>query len=161
LKFARYLSAQDKGLKEFAKDGYVAADGDVWADKPELLLYSGAMNRVAIDDTVNQFEQREGVQVTRVFNGCGILVAQMKARGRPDASLTGDKSFVPPVQDLFPDPPLEVSDSEIILLLPKGNPKNLHTLADLVTPGLRVGLANAEQSTLGALTKRLLEQGGI
>jgi len=161
LKFARYLSARDKGLKEFAQDGYVPADGDAWAEKPELVLYSGAMNRVAVEETINQFEHREGVQVTRVFNGCGILVAQMKAGGRPDAYLTCDKSFVPPVQELFPEPPLEMSDSEIILLVPKGNPKNLHTLADLAAPGLRIGLANAEQSTLGALTQRLLEQDGI
>jgi ABC-type molybdate transport system substrate-binding protein len=101
------------------------------------------------------------VQVTRIFNGCGILVAQMKAGGRPDAYLTCDKSFVPPVQDMFPEPPVEMSDSEIIILVPKGNPKNIRALADLAGLGLRVGVANPEQSTLGALTKRLLEQGGI
>jgi len=161
LRFARYLGARDKGLTEFARLGYEPADGDVWAETPELVLYSGAMNRVAVDETLRQFEQREGVRITRIYNGCGILVAQMKAGGRPDAYLTCDRSFVPPVADLFPEPPVEVSDSRIVILTPKGNPKNLRTLADLAQKGLRVGVANAEQSTLGALTRRLLEQEGI
>jgi len=37
----------------------------------------------------------------------------------------------------------------------------IQSLADLAKPGLRVGVANPEQSTLGALTRRLLEQGKI
>ena len=161
LKFARYLSARDKGLKQFEVDGFITVQGDVWAEKPELVLYSGAMNRVAIEDTIRRFEEREGVQVTRIYNGCGILVAQMKAGGRPDAYLTCDKSFLPPVQELFPEPAVELSDSDIVILVPKGNPKSIHTLADLSKPGLRIGLANPEQSTLGALTQRLLQQCGI
>ena len=158
LRFARYLSARDKGLRQFAQWHFVPAEGDEWEETPELLLYSGAMNRVAVDDTLRRFEQREGVRVTRVYNGCGILVAQIKAGGRPDAYLTCDQSFVPPVADLFPGAPIQMSDSAIVILVPKGNPRNIRSLADLARPGLRVGVANPEQSTLGALTRRLLEQ---
>ncbi len=161
LRLARYLSARDRGLPEFSRRGYDVEDGDDWAETPELVLYSGAMNRVAVEQTIQGFERREGVRITRVYNGCGILVAQMKAGGRPDAYLTCDASFVPPVAELFQGTPVEMSDSDIVILVPKGNPKSLHTLADLARPGLRVGVANPAQSTLGALTKRLLEQGGI
>jgi molybdate transport system substrate-binding protein len=161
LRFARYLAASGKGLTEFARQGYQPVEGDEWAETPELVLYSGAMNRVAVEESIQCFERREGAKVTRIYNGCGILVAQMKAGGRPDAYLTCDKSFVPPVGDLFPEPPVEMSDSAIVLLVAKGNPKHLRSLANLVQPKLRVGLANPEQSTLGALTRRLLEQSGI
>ncbi len=161
LRFARYLGARDQGLREFASQGYEPVDGDAWAERPELVLYSGAMNRVAVEDTIRQFEQREGATVTRIYNGCGILVAQMKAGGRPDAYLTCDKSFVPPVADLFPATPVEMSDSWIVILVAKGNPRKIRSLADLAQKGLRIGLANPEQSTLGALTRRLLEQEGL
>ena len=161
LQFARYLGARDRGLKEFARYGYEIKEGDVWVLNPELVLYSGAMNRIAVESTIKQFEQREGARITSVYNGCGILVAQMKAGGRPDAYLTCDKSFVSPVGDLFPDIPIEISDSEIIILVRKNNPHEIRGLADLAKKGLRIGLANPEQSTLGALTRRLLEQGGI
>lgn len=161
LRFARFLAARDRGQPEFARQGYELEEGDPWTLTPEMVLYSGAMNRVAVEDTIRQFEQREGVRVTRIYNGCGILVAQMKAGGRPDAYLTCDKSFVLPVADLFPDPPVELSDSAMVILVAKGNPKGIQSLADLAKPGLRVGVANPEQSTLGALTRRLLEQGKI
>lgn len=161
LRLARYVSAHDKGLREFARLGYEPTNGDTWAELPEIVLYSGAMNRPAAEETLRQFEQREGVHVTRVYNGCGILVAQMKAGARPDAYLTCDKSFVAPVSDLFPDRAVELSDAAIVLLVPKGNPKHLRALRDLAQKGLRIGVANAEQSTLGALTRRLLEQEGI
>lgn len=161
LRFARYLSARDKGLKEFERFHYDPVAGDVWAETPELVLYSGGMNRVAIEETLNRFERREGARLTRVYNGCGILVGQIKAGGRPDAYLTCDKSFVPPVADLFPEAPVEVSDSQIVILVPKGNPRGIRSLADLAQPGLRVGVGNPEQSTLGAMTRHLLEQDGI
>ena len=37
------------------------------------------MLRPAIEETIKDFEQREGAQVTTIYNGCGILVAQIKA----------------------------------------------------------------------------------
>jgi len=123
LRFARFLAARDRGQPEFARQGYELEEGDPWTLTPEMVLYSGAMNRLAVEDTIRQFEQREGVRVTRIYNGCGILVAQMKAGGRPDAYLTCDKSFVFPVADLFPDPLVELSDSAIVILVAKGNPK--------------------------------------
>ncbi|MCP5522395.1 MAG: molybdate ABC transporter substrate-binding protein [Verrucomicrobiales bacterium] len=160
LRFARYLGARDRGLKVFEKDGYPPVVGDVWAEIPKVVLYSGGVNRIAIDETVNRFEAREGVQVTRVYNGCGILVAQIKSGQRPDAYLACDVTFLDQVNNLF-GPSTELSETDIVLLVPKGNPKGLHTLSDLTAPGLKLGVANAQQSTLGDLTARLLRAQGI
>ncbi len=160
LRFARYLGASDRGLREFARAGCKVADGDVWAEVPEVVLYSGALNRVAVDDTIRRFEEREGARVTRVYNGCGILVAQMKAGQHPDAYLACDVSFMNSVTDLF-GPAVEISETDIVLLTARGNPKGVKTLADLAQPGLRVGVANARQSTLGDLTEKLLQRAGL
>lgn len=161
LRFARYLSARDRGLKHFGAMGYTPTDGDAWAETPELILFSGAVNRVAIEDTVKAFEAREGVRISRVYNGCGILVAQMKAGGRPDAYLTCDESFVAPVKTLFDDGVVRMSETDIVIVAPKNNPKNIRRLLDLARPGLRIGVTNPEQSTLGALTQTLLTKAGI
>ena len=160
LRFARYLTARDKGLHEFARAGYQVVAGDTWAETPEVVLFSGGVNRLAVEQTIGRFEQREGVRVTRVYNGCGILVSQMKAGQHPDAYLACDVSFVPPVQDLF-EAPVEISETDIVILAAKGNPKAIRSLADLAQPGLRLGVANAKQSTLGDLTVKLLQPLGI
>ena len=160
LHFARYLGARDRGLKEFARCGYRPVEGDVWAEKPSLVLFSGGVNRIAIEETIRRFEEREGAQVTRVYNGCGILVSQMKSGQRPDAYFACDLSFMRDVADLFWDA-TTVSETDMVLLVPKSNPKSIHRLADLAQPGLRLGVANAEQSALGALTARLLKTQGL
>jgi molybdate transport system substrate-binding protein len=160
LRFARYLSARDKGLQTFRQHHYAVVEGDVWAKEPHLLLFSGGVNRPAIESTLNAFEQREGCKLTRVYNGCGILVAQMKAGARPDAYFACDSSFVPPVQDLFFDP-MAVSETQILIAVPKGNPRGITSLADLTKEGLKLGVANARQSALGALTERMLAGAGL
>ena len=160
LHFARFLSSPEHGSKGFARHGFEAIPGDMWTERPELILYSGAVNRPAVEKSIQEFEAREGVRITPVYNGCGILVGQMKAGGRPDVYLTCDASFVPPVADLFIEPPVPMSQTEIIILVPKGNPRKIQSLADLAQPGLRIGVANPEQSTLGALTRRMLQSLG-
>ncbi len=160
LHFARYLGARDRGLKEFEQRGYKTAEGDVWVEQPELMLYSGGINRLAIEETIEQFEQREGVKITRVYNGCGILVAQMKAGQNPDAYFACDASFLREVQDRF-EPPITISRSDMVILTQKGNPKSILRLADLSAPGLKLGIAHETQSALGSLTVRLLESLGL
>lgn len=166
LKFARYLSAPDKGGAIFKKHGFEAVPGDKWAAKPELILYSGGVNRVAIEKLLGEFADREGITVTTVFNGCGILCASMKAMGDtsnpkyPDAYYACDVCFVPPVAQHFPEAVM-ITETDIVIAVPKGNPKNVKTLADLARPGLRVGLCNAEQSTLGYMTRAMLKSSNL
>jgi molybdenum ABC transporter molybdate-binding protein len=160
LRFARYLAARDRGLREFARQGFAPVDGDAWAEEPELRLLAGAMLRPAIQDTLRDFEKREGVRVTTVYNGCGILVAQMRAGEHPDAYFACDKSFMSQVHDLFLDS-VDVSMNRLVILVPKGNPHGIHTLEDLGKPGLRVGVGHEKQCALGALTQQALAQGGV
>ncbi|MBI5799789.1 MAG: substrate-binding domain-containing protein [Verrucomicrobia bacterium] len=166
LKFARYLAAPEKGSAVFQSHGFQLADGDKWAEKPELILSSGGVNRLAIEKLLKLFADREGVNVTTVFNGCGVLCATMKTMDSatsprfPDAYYACDLCFVPPVAAQFPEAFL-LTETEIGIVVRKGNPKNVKTLADLAQPGLKLGLCNAEQSTLGFMTRGMLKQTGL
>lgn len=160
LKFLRYLSAQDKGLAVFRELGYNAIVGDAWVEKPTVLFYSGGVNRVAVDNIINDFERREGVQVTRVYNGCGILVAQIKSGAIPDAYLSCDASFMTDVATDFKGI-TDVSKTPIVIATQKGNPKGIQSLKDLSAQGLKIGICNERQSALGALTKSMLVKKGL
>lgn len=155
LHFARYLTAKDRGLPLFTEDGFAAVAGDVWANTPELTLFSGGVNRVAIEETVREFEAREGVRVTTVYNGCGILVSQMRGGARPDAYLACDTTYMNDVQSLFAPSQL-VSSTNMVIITAPGNPKQIKTLADLGRKGVRVAITNPEYSALGGLTHNLL-----
>ncbi|MBM3832448.1 MAG: hypothetical protein FJ403_04065 [Verrucomicrobia bacterium] len=166
LRFARFLSAPDKGGIVFAKHGFKPSPGDAWADKPELILYSGGVNRPALEKLLRLFADREGITITTVFNGCGILCATMKTMADanspkfPDAYYACDLCFVPPVAEQFPEAVM-LTETDIGIAVRKGNSRNVRTLADLAQPGLRVGLCNAEQATLGYMTRGILKSSGL
>lgn len=166
LRFARYLAAPEKGAPMFAASGFRPAGGDKWNVKPTLVFYSGGVNRPAIQQTLKEFADREGVDLTTVFNGCGILCAQMRAMAKtpganiPDAYYACDVCFVPPVADLYPES-VVLTEADIMLAVPKGNPKNLRTLLDLARPGLKIGVCNSQQSTLGYMTRGMLKDAGL
>ena len=160
LHFARYLSAKDKGLIHFDKMGYTVVDGDKWANKPEINFFGGGMLRPAVEKSIREFEEREGVSISTTFNGCGILVSQMNAGAKPDAYFACDTEFMELVQDRF-DPSTDVTKNDIVIAVAKGNPKGIKTLSDLTKPGIKVGLGHPDKSALGYLTKQMLVKVGL
>jgi ABC-type molybdate transport system substrate-binding protein len=167
LRLARYLTARDRGLEAFTAAGYDVIDGDPWAVRPELNFYCGAVNRRAVEPILAAFEQREGVKINTVYNGCGILTGQMKAiadwqqgRGFPDLYMACDRSYLNEVGGLFQDD-ADISETEVVIAVPKGNPRNIAAIADLTAPGLRLAVGQPKQCTIGVLTRQLLRAQGL
>jgi molybdenum ABC transporter molybdate-binding protein len=160
--------ASERGRDVFRRLGYEVPDEPPPEEgkRPELLLYAGAMLRPAIEETVKDFERRENVRVTRVYNGCGILVTQMKAGERPDLYFACDPQFMRQVADLFDEPEV-VSGNQLVIAVPKGNPLGLKSLRDLGRkpgPGerpLRVGVGHEQQCALGAISRETFLQSGL
>ncbi len=160
LRFARYLGSRDKGLKTFEQLYYTPVDGDDWAEAPEIKLFSGAMLRPGIEKTLKEFEDREGCRITTVYNGCGVLVAQMRVGERPDAYFSCDTSFMNSVADLYLTPETIV-DNNLMILVAKGNPLGIKTLDDLAKPGIRLGLPHHEKSAMGNIAWKMLKEMGM
>jgi molybdenum ABC transporter molybdate-binding protein len=160
LRFARYVTASDEGLKTFSEMGYRVVEGDKWQRRPELVFFYGAMLNPAIRDSLEKFKAREGISLKFMASGCGILVSQMKAGARPDAYFSCDVSFMDEVEDLFGEP-RTVSSNDMVILAGNSVRGKISKLSDLSIPGFRVGLAHPENSALGALTVRLLESEGV
>jgi len=166
LNFARYVAGRNRGLATFAKMGYEPTAGDPWTRHPELTFFAGSVNRRALEPVIQRFEAREGVRVNTVYNGCGILTAQMRAigagdhRGFPDVYIACDEYYLDTVAELF-EPGTRVSETDIVLVVAKGNPKAIQGLDDLVRPGIRVAIGQPDQCTIGVLSRRLLEDAGL
>jgi len=167
LRFARYLTARDRGLRAFAAARYDVIAGDPWAERPELTFYCGAVNRRAVEPLVAAFAAREGVRVNTVYNGCGILTGQMRAiaewqqgRGFPDAYMACDRFYLDEVGGLFQED-VDISETEVVIAVRKGNPKGIASLSDLARPGLRLAVGQPKQCTIGVLTRQLLQARGL
>ena len=166
LRFARYLAARDRGLEHFRDLGYAPVKGDRWAETPEITFFAGSVNRRALEPIIEKFQQREGVLVNTVYNGCGILTASMRTleesqdAGFPDVYMACDVYYLDTVQDLF-QPGVNVSNTDIVIVTQAGNPKDIQSLADLAKPGMRVAVGQPDQCTIGVLSKRLLDDSGL
>ncbi len=161
-RFARFASSS-AGNDFFQKHGYAAGAGDQWEWEPTITFFAGSVNRRSVEGLIKKFELREGVKFNTVYNGCGILTGQMKTirqdqggAGFPDIYLACDRYYLENVKELFQEA-IEVSQASIVLVVPKGNPKNLRTLEDLGAPGLRLAVGHPVQCTIGALTQIMLE----
>ncbi|MBC8355159.1 MAG: molybdate ABC transporter substrate-binding protein [Planctomycetes bacterium] len=164
--FARYASARDRGLEVFRALSFTSVEGDIWEEHPELTFFAGAVNRAALEPVIREFEEREGVTVNAVFNGCGILTATMRgilggqAGSFPDVYMACDVYYLEAVNELFQDA-VNVSDTDIVIVTQKDNPKQISSLADLAKPGIRVVLGQPDKCTIGVLSQRLLQGEGL
>jgi molybdenum ABC transporter molybdate-binding protein len=162
LHFMRYLSAQEKGRAVFLEMGFAVPDkADIWADVPDLTIFAGSMLRVAIQDRLKLFEQREGCRIATTFEGCGTLVSMMKGGGfQPDGYFSCDITFLDMVQEKF-QPGQIITGNEIVLLVPKNNPRKLTDINSLTRDNLKVGLSDPRKSALGKLSKDMLIKQGL
>lgn len=166
LRLARFFAASDRGLAVFESAGMAPAEGDRWSLRPEITFFCGAVNRRAVEPVIEAFQQREGVVINTVFDGCGILTSRMgtiagqsQASGFPDVYMACDRYYLDNVRDWFQED-VNVSQTEIVLVVPKGSDQ-VRKLEDLLNPGIRVSVGEPNQCTIGALTRRLLQQAGL
>jgi molybdenum ABC transporter molybdate-binding protein len=161
LRFVRFLRAKDKGAVHLKAQGFSnIEEEDVMVNRPELIVHAGSMLRPALEQSLDEFERREGIRILRKYNGCGILVAGMKTGDIPDLYFSCDTRFMDQVQDQF-KPAINVSINQLVITVKKGNPKKVFALTDLAQPGLRVGVGNEQQCALGTLTKETFIRTGL
>ncbi len=165
-RFARYVSARNKGLAVFTKYGTQSVDGDIWQEKPQVNFFCGAVNRRTIEQIIEEFQLDEGVTVNTIYDGCGILTSRMKgiegqrqSLGFPDVYMACDLYYLENVKTWFQEA-ANVSDVELVIAVPKGSTK-VKSLSDLVKPDVRVAVGEPSQCTVGALTRRLLQKEGL
>ncbi len=161
LRFIAFLRAKDKGAVHLKKAGYSDVDeAEAMDDQRELTIYAGSMLRPGLQKALDEFEKREKVRITRVYNGCGLLVSQMQVSDVPDLYFACDTSFMDKVREKFEEPS-NVTTNQLMIVVPKGNPKEILKLTDLGQKGLRVGVGHEHQCALGQLTQETFIRTGV
>ena len=71
-----------------------------------------------------------------------------------------DIYYLETVKKMFVDA-VNVSDTDIVIVVSKGNPKDIKSVDDLLREDVRVVLGQPDQCTIGVLTERLLREKGV
>lgn len=130
--------------------------------KPTLRLYCGAGIRPPVAEIVEEFEKTHGVKIECDYAGSGVLLSRIKLSRQGDLYLPGDMHYL----ELAEKEGLIASKNMVcyfvpVILVRKGNPKNIRGLQDLLRPGIRLGLGNPEACAIGRRTEEIFEKNGI
>lgn len=131
------------------------------ASSDALLIFAGAAGKPPTEEAARTFGQRAKVQVRVTFGGSGFVLSQMKLSRRGDVYFPGSSDFMEKAKR----EKLVVPETERIItyLVPainvqKGNPRNIHSLRDLLKPGLRLAIADPEGVCVGTYAVEVVEK---
>jgi len=131
-------------------------------DHGPLLMYCGAGIREAAQDLIDEFGKETGVRIEPTYTGSGCLLAQITIGQMGDLYLPGEDYYMEMAEERG-----WIAESKVVayflpvILVEKGNPKGIHSLQDLLKPGLRVGLGEPKSCAIGDFTPKVLAGNGI
>jgi len=128
----------------------------------KLVLHCGAGIRPAASELAEQFGRKHGVVVECNYEGSEVLLSTIKLTRRGDLYMPGDVHYVKKAADEG----LVASQADAcyfvpVILVQKGNPKEIRSLTDLTKPGIKVGLGNAEACAIGRKTVKIFAKNEI
>lgn len=140
--------------------GTPAASGTVAASSQgtTLLVYAGAGLKGPLDEIGADFTKKTGIVIQYNYGGAGTLVPQMNLTKKGDVFIPGST-----VEFATAKSQGLVNDSQYIayhipvIVVQKGNPKNITSLADFAQPGLKVGLGDANATAIGKASAKMFK----
>ena len=150
-------SAVHKGLRFTVPEVDDLADfhGDPFTAR--LVLYIGGNYYFAVASLVSAFEKLHPRLQGKIYAETlppGILLRQIKAGGtitvgnmtwtvRPDVYAAGKRKILTLIHDgILRGPVISYTTNNLAIMVPRGNPGHVRTLADLGRPGLRLAMPN-------------------
>ena len=134
----------------------------VAASDRTLLVHCAAGMRVPVEAMAQAFEKRTGIRVNLTFEGSNRLLGQIKLTRRGDLYVAGDAEYV----DMAAKDGLVARRATLgyfipVLLVAKGNPRQVRALADLTAPNTRIGQGDEKSAAVGRIMPRLLALNGV
>jgi len=141
-----------------------ARRGEVQEKQTEkrLFLYCGAGLRPPVSEVVDVLSREHDAKIECNYAGSGALLNQVQITKRGDLFMPGDVFYI----DLLEPTDLVQSKHTVcyfipVILVRKGNPKNIKGLEDLAKPGVRLGLGDPEVCAIGRKSARIFEKNNI
>ncbi len=135
--------------------------GDARAERTEVIVLAAASLAEAFGEIETRFEQMQPRFAAKLsFGGSSALAAQLLEGARGDVFASADKPNMDKVKALLAAPPSVFAVNRLSLVVAKGNPKRVRSLADLGRPELLVVLGHPELPA-GRYSAAMLERAGV
>lgn len=138
----------------------MAINGCAKVAPKELTAFVGSASKPPMEEAARAFEKETGIKVYLNFSGSGTMLSQMKISKSGDLYIPGSPDYMLMAErDGVVDPASIKLITYLVpaILVQKGNPKNIRSLADLAKPGVEVGIGNPEAVCVGLYAYEILE----
>lgn len=129
-----------------------------------LSIFAAAGAKPAIDEICRQFQDAYGIKVEVTYGGGGEVLSQMTLAESGDIYIAPEQSFMEKAaekQAIEPASVVSVAYLIPVIAVPKGNPGNVQTLADLARPGIEVAVTRSETTLLGKYAPEIFAKAGL
>jgi molybdate transport system substrate-binding protein len=157
--------ASEKNADVWKKFGFSAPDRarDREGKKGEsILVQCAAGMRLPVSEMASEFERKHGVKVELAYDGSNRLLGSIKLTRKGDVYIAGDADYIDMAGKAgLVDESAAGCRFEPVMMVRKGNPKKILTLADMAKSGLKIGQADEQATAIGRLMPKLLGLNGV
>ncbi|OGV69475.1 MAG: hypothetical protein A2283_06525 [Lentisphaerae bacterium RIFOXYA12_FULL_48_11] len=122
----------------------------------EILILCGGSMRAAIDQVVAEYRKVSTDSVLVSYGDSSEFTVQLQRTQKGDILVCHDP-FMPWAMELgLIEQSANVARVDIVIVVPKDNPKGIRELKDLGQAGLRLGLSDPKYSTAGQIEAEIL-----
>lgn len=130
----------------------------------ELFVFAGAANKPVLDQAAVQLRSQENLRLVFSYGGSGTVLSQMQLARRGDLYIPGSHDWLErAIARGLVDPATRVDFAYLrpALLVLRGNPKGIKTLADLGRADVKAAIAEPRSVCVGEYAVRVLRRAGL
>lgn len=127
-----------------------------------LLLYCAAGIRPPVSEIIDVFEKDKGIKVECIYNGSNILLGQIKLSRKGDLFMPGDDYYLEQAKrEGFIEDKRVAAYFVPVIMVQKGNPKEIKGLNDLTRKGVRLGAGDVRACAIGMQAVKIFQKNKI
>lgn len=129
--------------------------------QPEnLVVYSGKGLKHAVDEIIENFENKEAVSISVVYAGSKTLLDTIKKTHKGDIYIPGSEEYIKEAKDF-------ISQSEFVayhvptFIVSSKTSKEIKRFDGLFSPGVRIAIGNKRMAAIGRISEEILNHGDL
>ncbi|MFH1762331.1 MAG: extracellular solute-binding protein [bacterium] len=130
-------------------------------DSASLLCYVGGTMRPVMEELAALYEQKTGRKIHMDCAGSGELLIKMQQTKKGDLYVAHDPFLGALMNKGIGRHGWIAAAVDPVIVVPRGNPKNINGIRDLARPGIRIILPHRQYSTMGHIVSRMAEKAGL
>ena len=125
----------------------------------EILVLCGGSMRFALEEIIKEYEKISPEdKILTTYGGSGELMVQIKKTRKGDIFLCHDPFIEWAHKNKYIEEWAPVAYLDVVIAVPKGNPKQIRSLGDLARPGIRLGIGDEKYSTSGVIAGHVFKK---